>query len=146
MKNTLCGLMMAALLAAAPAFGQEAAVAENTVFHNNKVEVRSVSDTDSLKATSSAEFNDWSGNVGTNSLRVPAGKQIALTYRAYAETGNFKIQLRNKEGETFWEEALPLRSDATVQKTLPVTKAGDYYVTIAGSGSKGKFDVSWTVK
>ncbi len=146
MKNTLCGLMMAALLAAAPAFGQEATVAKNSVSHVQETRVSSTTDSDSLKATSSMEFNDWSGNVGTNSLRVPAGKQIALTYRAYAESGDFKIQLRNKEGETFWEEALPIRSETIVQKTLPITKAGDYYVTIAGSGSKGKFDVSWTVK
>ncbi len=147
MKNTLCGLMLAALLAAAPAaFGQEATVAQNSVSHAQETRVSSTTDSDSLKATSSMEFNDWSGNVGTNSLRVPAGKQIALTYRAYAESGDFKIQLRNKEGETFWEEALPVRSETIVQKTLPVTKAGDYYVTIAGSGSKGKFDVSWTVK
>jgi hypothetical protein len=146
MKNTLCGLMMAALPAAAPAFGQEATVAKNSVSHVQETRVSSTTDSDSLKATSSMEFNDWSGNVGTNSLRVPAGKQIALTYRAYAESGDFKIQLRNKEGETFWEEALPIRSETIVQKTLPITKAGDYYVTIAGSGSKGKFDVSWTVK
>ena len=147
MKNTLCALMLAALPAVAPAaFGQDAAVAENTVSHSYQMQVSSVTDTDSLKATMDSEFADWSGNVGTNSLRVPAGKQIALTYRAYAEAGNFKIQLRNKDGETFWEEALPLRSDATVQRTLPVSKAGDYYVTIAGSGSRGKFNVSWTVK
>ncbi len=145
MKNTLCGLALAAGLATAPAaFSQETAVAKNTVSLSYEVKVNASSDT--LKATMSSEFLDWTGNVGTNSLRVPAGKQIALTYRAYAEAGDFKIQLRNKDGETFWEEALPLRSDATVQRTLPVTKAGDYYVTIAGTGSKGKFDVSWTVK
>lgn len=145
MKNTLCGLAVAALLAAAPAaFCQDAAVARNT--DSRSYEVRVSAPSDSLKATMDSEFADWSGNVGTNSLRVPAGKQIALTYRAYAEAGDFKIQLRNKAGETFWEEALPLRSDATVQRTLPVTKAGDYYVTIAGSGSRGKFNVSWTVK
>jgi hypothetical protein len=145
MKNTLYGLAVAALLAAAPAaFGQEAAVARHTVSHVHQVAVSS--DSDSLKATMDSEFTDWSGNVGTNSLRVPAGKQIALTYRAYAEAGDFKIQLRNKEGETFWEEALPLRSETVVQRTLPVSRTGEYYVTIAGAGSKGKFNVSWTVK
>ncbi len=144
MKNTICGLMVTALLAAAPAFGQDAAVAKNTVSQSYKVEVSS--DSDSLKASMDSEFADWSGNVGTNSLRVPAGKQIALTYRAYAESGDFKIQLRNKEGETFWEEALPLRSETLVQRTLPVSRTGEYYVTIAGAGSKGKFNVSWTVK
>ncbi len=147
MKNTLYGLAAAALLAAAPAaFGQEAAVAKNAVSHVHGTRVSSVTDTDSLKATMDSEFTDWSGNVGTNSLRVPAGKQIALTYRAYAESGDFKIQLRNKEGETFWEEALPLRSETLVQRTLPVSRTGEYYVTIAGAGSKGKFNVSWTVK
>ena len=96
MKNTLYGLA-AVLLAAAPAaFGQEAAVAKKTVSHVHGTRVSSVTDTDSLKATMDSEFTDWSGNVGTNSLRVPAGKQIALTYRAYAEAGDFKIQLRNK--------------------------------------------------
>ncbi len=143
MKNTLYGLA-AALLAAAPAaFGQEAAVAKKT---GSSIHQTTSSNTDSLKATMDSEFTDWSGNVGTSSLRVPAGKQIALTYRAYAEAGDFKIQLRNKEGETFWEEALPLRSETLVQRTLPVSRTGEYYVTIAGAASKGKFNVSWTVK
>ncbi|MBD0256448.1 MAG: hypothetical protein ICV83_12085 [Cytophagales bacterium] len=147
MKNTLYGLAAAALLAAAPAaFGQETAAAKHTVSHVHGTRVSSVTDTDSLKATMDSEFSDWSGNVGTNFLKVPAGKQIALTYRAYAESGDFKIVLRNKEGETFWEEALPLRSEAVVQRTLPVAKDGEYHVNIAGAGSKGKFNVSWTVK
>ncbi len=147
MKNTCYGLAVAALLAAAPAaFGQETAVAENTVSLAHETKVSSVTDTDSLKATMDSEFTEWSGNVGTNFLKVPAGKQIALTYRAYAESGDFKIVLRNKKGETFWEEALPLRSDATVQRTLPVTKDGEYHVNITGKGTQGKFNVSWTVK
>ncbi len=144
MKNTLCGLMAAALLAAAPAFGQDAAVAKNTVSQSYNVE-RSTN-TDSLKASMASEFADWSGNVGTNSLRVPAGKQIVLNYRTYAESGDFKIQLRNKDGKTFWEEDLPIGSETVGQRTLPVAQAGEYYVTIAGRGSKGKFNVSWTVK
>jgi hypothetical protein len=145
MKNILYGLAAAALLAAAPAaFGQEATVAKNTVSH--AYETRAGSASDSLKATMSSEFTAWSGNVGTNFMRVPAGKEIALSYQAYAESGDFKIVLRNKEGETFWEEALPLRSETVVQKTLPVTKAGEYRVAITGSGAKGKFNVSWTVQ
>jgi hypothetical protein len=145
MKNTLCGLAGAALLAAAPAaFGQETAVAKNTFSQSYQVEVSSVSD--SLKATMDSEFADWSGNVGTNFLRVPAGKAIALSYRTYAESGDFKIQLRNKDGKTFWEEALPVGSETVGQRTLPVAQDGEYQVNIAGSGSKGKFNVSWTVK
>ncbi len=146
MKNTLCGLAVTALLAAAPAaFGQDAAVAKNTVSQQSyEVEVSTVSDT--LKATMDSEFADWSGNVGTNFLRVSAGKEIALTYRAYAESGKFKIQLRNKDGETFWEEDIPSGSETVVQRTLPVTQDGEYNVSIAGAGSKGKFNVSWMVK
>jgi len=144
MKNTLCGLMVAALLAAAPAFGQDAALAKNTVSNRYVVEVSS--EADSLKATMSSEFADWSGNVGTNFLRVPAGKEIALNYRTFAQSGDFKIQLRNKDGKTFWEEDLPVGSETVGQRTLPVPEAGEYQVNIAGSGSKGKFDVSWTVK
>lgn len=144
MKNTLCGLVAAALLAAAPAaFGQDA-LARNTASQSYEVQVSSVAD--SLKATMSSEFADWSGNVGTNFMRVPAGKEIALTYRTYAESGDFKIQLRNKEGETIWEEALPAGSETVGQRTLPVAQAGEYRVSIAGHGSKGKFNVSWTVK
>jgi hypothetical protein len=145
MKNTLCGLMAATLLAAAPAaFGQHASVAKNTVSQSYEVQVSS--NTDSLKATMDSEFADWSGNVGTNFLRVPAGKEIALSYRTYAESGDFKIQLRNKDGKTFWEEVLPVGSETVVQRNLPVAQAGEYQVNITGSGSKGKFNVSWTVK
>jgi hypothetical protein len=147
MKNTCYGLAVAALLAAAPAaFGQETAAAKNTVSHVHGTRVSSVTDTDSLKATMDSQFTEWSGNVGTNFLKVPAGKQIALTYQAYAESGDFKIVLRNKQGETFWEEALPLRSETVVQRTLPVAKDGEYHVSIAGKGTSGKFNVSWTVK
>ena len=146
MKNNLFGLAALALLAAAPAaFGQDVAVAKNSTSSDASA-VSVSSSSDSLKATMDSEFTDWSGNVGTNFLRVPAGKEIALTYRAYAESGEFKIQLRSKDGETFWEEALPLRSESVVQKTLPVPQAGEYHVNIAGAGSKGKFNVSWTVK
>jgi hypothetical protein len=147
MKNTLYGLVAAALLAAAPAaFGQETAVAKHTTSHVHGTRVSSVTDTDSLKATMDSKFTEWSGDVGTNFLKVPAGKQIALTYQAYAEAGDFKIVLRNKDGKTFWEEALPLRSEAVVRRTLPVAKDGEYQVSIAGKGSQGKFNVSWTVE
>ncbi len=144
MKNTLCGLAVAALLAAAPAaYCQETGAAKPPA---SSIHQMSSSNTDSLKATMDSEFTDWTGNVGTNFLKVPAGKQIALTYQAYAESGEFKIGLRNKKGETFWEEALPLRSDAVVRRTLPITKAGEYHVNIAGKGTQGKFNVSWRVE
>jgi hypothetical protein len=137
--------MVAALLAAAPAaFGQDAAVAKNSVSQSHKVETST--NTDSLKATMDSEFADWSGNIGTNFIRVPAGKKIALSYRTFAESGDFKIQLSNKDGKTLWEEALPTGSETVGQRTLPVAEAGEYRVSIAGHGSKGKFNVSWMVK
>jgi methionine-rich copper-binding protein CopC len=83
------------------------------------------------------------GGLERKSFRAEAGEMIELDYDVEVEEGALTIQLLDPEEDRVFHRTF--RESAADVELMSAPRSGRYELRIEGEGTKGSYDVSWSV-
>jgi ABC-type Fe3+-hydroxamate transport system substrate-binding protein len=90
-----------------------------------------------------ASYGEFTGTE-TRTVLAQSGETLYLEYDAEVDNGSLHLEVYDPYGQAVW--CVSLCDDCGETKTLLVSKAGCYTISIRGEATEGGFDLKWEQK